>query len=87
MGRMRHFKFCHFSILLKIRRLLGHKTPAMTQRYAHHYPESSRDAVEVLDKLVTNQSQRKACLKDARKKFNTLSFGILLAQRRGRSPR
>jgi len=48
MGRMKHFKFCHFSILLKIRRLLGHKTPAMTQQYAHHYPESLRDAVEVL---------------------------------------
>ncbi len=29
----------------------------MTQRYSHHYPESLRDAVEVLDKLVTNQSQ------------------------------
>ena len=43
--------------LYKVQRLLGHKTPAMTQRYAHHYPESLRDAVEVLDKLVTNQSQ------------------------------
>jgi len=35
--------------LYKVQRLLGHKTPAMTQRYAHHYPESLRDAVEVLD--------------------------------------
>jgi integrase len=43
--------------LYKVQRLLGHKSPAMTQRYAHHYPESLRDAVEVLDKLVTNQSQ------------------------------
>ena len=43
--------------LYKVQKLLGHKTPTMTQRYAHHYPESLRDAVEVLDKLVTNQSQ------------------------------
>lgn len=31
--------------LYKIQRLLGHKTSSMTQRYAHHYPESLRDAV------------------------------------------
>src|SRR4030042_1832855 len=43
--------------LYKVQKLLGHKSPVMTQRYAHHYPESLRDAVEVLDKLVTNQSQ------------------------------
>ena len=43
--------------LYKVQRLLGHKSPIMTQRYAHHYPESLRDAVEALDKLVTNQSQ------------------------------
>jgi integrase len=46
--------------LYKVQVLLGHKTPIMTQRYAHHYPESLRDGVEVLDKLkrdyVTNQS-------------------------------
>jgi hypothetical protein len=31
----------------------------MTQRYAHHYPESLRGSVEILDQLkaVTNQSQ------------------------------
>ncbi|MFQ5580850.1 MAG: site-specific integrase [Nitrospiria bacterium] len=34
----------------KVQRLLGHKTPSMTQRYAHHYPESLRDGVEILDK-------------------------------------
>jgi site-specific recombinase XerD len=43
--------------LYKIQRLLGHKMPLMTQRYAHHYPESLREAVEVLDGRVTNQSQ------------------------------
>ena len=47
--------------LYKVQRLLGHKSPAMTQRYAHHYPESLRDAVEVLDKLVTNLSHLESC--------------------------
>ena len=37
--------------LYKVQVLLGHKTPIMTQRYAHHYPESLRDGVEVLDKI------------------------------------
>jgi len=41
----------------KVQRLLGHKTPLMTQRYAHHYPESLRDAVNILSKHVTNLSQ------------------------------
>jgi integrase len=35
--------------LYKVQRLLGHKSPSMTQRYAHHFPESLRDGVEVLD--------------------------------------
>lgn len=38
--------------LYKVQRLLGHKTPAMTQRYAHHCPESLRDGVAVLDRLA-----------------------------------
>jgi integrase len=37
--------------LYKVQRLLGHKSPMMTQRYAHHYPESLRDGVEVLDRI------------------------------------
>lgn len=36
--------------LYKVQRLLGHKSPIMTQRYAHHYPESLRDGVETLDR-------------------------------------
>jgi hypothetical protein len=36
--------------LYKVQRLLGDKTPMMTQRYAHHYPESLRDGVELLDR-------------------------------------
>ena len=35
--------------LYKVQRLLGHKSPIMTQRYAHHYPESLRAGVEMLD--------------------------------------
>ncbi len=38
--------------LYKVQRLLGHKSPIMTQRYAHHYPESLRDGVEILDRLA-----------------------------------
>ncbi|HYA86539.1 MAG TPA: tyrosine-type recombinase/integrase, partial [Nitrospirota bacterium] len=36
--------------LYKVQKLLRHKSPIMTQRYAHHYPESLRDSVETLDK-------------------------------------
>jgi integrase len=36
--------------LYKVQKLMRHKSPIMTQRYAHHYPESLRDGVEVLDK-------------------------------------
>jgi integrase len=43
--------------LYKVQRLLGHKSPAMTQRYAHHYPESLRDTVEILDKRFTILAQ------------------------------
>ncbi|MFQ5779959.1 MAG: tyrosine-type recombinase/integrase [Nitrospiria bacterium] len=35
--------------IYKVQRLLGHKSPTMTQRYPHHYPESLRDGVEILD--------------------------------------
>ncbi len=35
--------------LYKVQRLLGHKSPIMTQRYAHHYPESLREGVDALD--------------------------------------
>jgi len=32
--------------LYKVQRLLGHKSPRMTQRCAHHYQESLRDGVK-----------------------------------------
>jgi len=43
--------------LYQVQKLLGHESPSMTQRYAHHYPESLRDAVDVLDKISTNLAQ------------------------------
>ena len=50
--------------LYKVQCLLGHKSPIMTQRYAHHYPESLREGVEMLEKYRlastggTNLAQR-----------------------------
>ena len=35
--------------LYRVKELLGHKTITMTMRYAHHYPESLRESVEILD--------------------------------------
>ena len=35
--------------LYKVQRLLGHRTGVMTQRYAHHSPESLRESVQRLD--------------------------------------
>lgn len=35
--------------LYKVQKLLGHRDNKTTQRYAHHYPESLRDGVDVLD--------------------------------------
>jgi len=43
--------------LYEVQMLLGHKTSAMTQRYAHHNPESLRGAVEILDKPRKNLAQ------------------------------
>jgi len=46
--------------LYKVQRLLGHKTALMTQRYAHHGPESLRDGVKALERALpvgTNLTQ------------------------------
>ena len=37
--------------LYKVKELLGHKTIAMTMRYAHHHPESLRSGIAVLDQI------------------------------------
>lgn len=50
--------------LYKVARLLGHADVSTTQRYAHHYPESLRDAVEVLDEpnaATTIAENRESC--------------------------
>ncbi len=43
--------------LYKVQKLMRHKSPVMTQRYAHHYPESLRDGVEALDRISTISAQ------------------------------
>jgi len=43
--------------LYKVSKLLGHVDISTTQRYAHHYPESLRDGVEVLDKLSVKKEE------------------------------
>jgi len=40
--------------LYKVKELLGHKSISVTVRYAHHYPESLRTSVEVLDRDYYN---------------------------------
>ena len=47
--------------LYKVQKLLGHKNIAMTQRYAHHYPESLRSSVEVLDACYKSATLREQC--------------------------
>jgi integrase len=42
--------------LYKVKELLGHKSIAVTMRYAHHYPESLRASLEVLDKNYYNST-------------------------------
>jgi len=37
--------------LYAVKELLGHESIKTTERYAHHYPESLRPSVMVLDKL------------------------------------
>ncbi len=57
--------------LYKVQRLMRHKSPQMTQRYAHHYPESLRDGVEVLDLLNQKRAQFRHSPPDFNKKGAT----------------
>ena len=45
--------------LYKVQKLMRHKSPLMTQRYAHHFSESLRDGVDTLDRISTNLAQSK----------------------------
>ncbi len=44
--------------LYKISKLLGHKHIKMTQRYAHHCPDSQRDGVETLETDYNDEKSR-----------------------------
>ena len=49
--------------LYRVQLLLGHKTGTMTQRYAHHCPESLRDGVMVLEKShAIDTNRHSTCL-------------------------
>ena len=43
--------------LYKVQKLMRHKSPVMTQRYAHHCPGSLMDGVETLDRISTISAQ------------------------------
>lgn len=42
--------------LYMVKELLGHKTLSMTTRYAHHYSESLRSSIDVLDQKYYNST-------------------------------
>ena len=46
--------------LFTIQKLLGHKSFATTQRYAHHYTESLRRGINVLDEYAETVKRRSA---------------------------
>jgi len=52
--------------LYKVQRLLGHKSPVMTQRYAHHSPESLRDGVMLLERAHPSPLSQNYHMKEAR---------------------
>ncbi len=43
--------------IYKVSKLLGHRDIKTTQRYAHHYPESLRDGVEILGLMEEKKAQ------------------------------
>lgn len=46
--------------IYKVSKLLGHKDIRMTERYSHHYPESLREGVDVLDAIREQTSTNQA---------------------------
>lgn len=53
--------------LYAVKELMGHESIKTTERYAHHYPESLRPSVMVLDE-VPDMEKMEAALKEAMKK-------------------
>ncbi len=53
--------------LYAVKELMGHESIKTTERYAHHYPESLRPSVMVLDE-VPDMKKLEAMLKAAMKK-------------------
>jgi len=53
--------------IYKISKLLGHKDVTTTQRYAHHYPESLRSSVELLDSATILLQSKKNLNADSEK--------------------
>ena len=45
--------------MFELQKILGHKTPAMTSRYSHFYPEAARAAVNRLGKILTRKDDKK----------------------------
>ena len=60
--------------ICKISKLLGHHSVVMTQRYAHHCPESPRDAILVLG----NPKYNLTTVTENRNVLNTRNRLILL---------
>jgi len=48
--------------IYKIAKLLGHEDIRMTQRYAHHCPESLRSGVEILESYYNPTTMQKKSL-------------------------
>ncbi len=46
--------------LFEVQQILGHSTPAMTQRYAHLRPEHLRGAVQALDLALSGTANQTA---------------------------
>ena len=59
--------------LYKVAKLLGHKDIRVTQRYAHHFPESLRDGVEILDRISERKAQNSTILAQSRVSKNVPS--------------
>jgi len=72
--------------LYKVQRLLGHKTQHMTQRYAHHSPESLREGVDVLAGQRFNTSVSTKLAQSGIETVHQLQAGLELLDISGEPP-